>query len=184
MGVDRIHQRRLQSRNRSPAAIVVPCSLGPDRPARLADCLLRPVQNPKGLLLAGDRKGGNVVVHHRNAELGGNGQPLLLQQRGKLARRVSRPLAAGQDHVDILARIPCQLQLLQKKAENAGQSLEIYRRNKAHTLLPANVIAVAAAAHRVPQKDQPVVRSGGDALGCVPAVAGGGKIKYHANNSF
>ena len=178
-GVGGIHGRRLKGRSRPLAAVVVPGPPGADSPAGLVDIRLRPVQDPLRLLLAGDGEGGHVVVHHGDGELGGQRHALFRQQLGELVRRAAGPLAAGHHQIDILLLVSLQLELVQEKAEDAGQALEVDRRHKADPLVPAHAEAVAAGADRVPQGDQPVLRDSGDALSSVLAVAGGGKIKDH-----
>ena len=179
VGVDGVGRRRLEGRGRPLAAVVVAEPLGPDDPAGLVDGVLRLVEQGLGLLRAGDAEHGHVVVHHGDAEPGGEGQTLLRQQPGHLAGGAAGRLPAGEHQVDV--RIPAarQLQLLQKEGHNAGQALEVDGDHKADAGFAACVVAVAAAAHRVPQKDEAVVRGGGDALGGIFAVAGGGKIKDH-----
>ena len=184
MGVQGVEDRRHGSGGRVPAAVVVTQALGPDGPGGLVDILLRRVQTGLRLLRANNLEHGHVIAHHGDAELGGQGQPLLLQQPCQLVRRAAGAAPAGHHRIDILIPIARQLQLLHKKAENAGQAPEVDGEHEADALLPGYVVAVAAAADGVPEEHRPVAGGGGDALGGVLAVAGGGKVKDHFDNSF
>ena len=182
VGVERIGRGGAQAGGLALAAVVVADPQRADGPGGVVNILLRPVQGLLDLHVLRDPEHGHIVVHHRHAELGGQGDALALQPLRHLTGGVAGGLAAGEDQIDILVRIARQAELIQEKGQNAGQALEIGGNDETDPGFVGDVVLIAAAADGVPDKDQPVLRGGGDALSRIFAVAGGGKIEDHGHS--